>query len=104
MARRFSMKYSASGLSTRFLRVMMAIGRRVLGIATAKGTMVAGLLEIAWANPWLNVRNPAVIKSLLRTFREGVTTVGSGGSMPRSMNACLASAVVTLLGIGITHF
>src|SRR5262249_9277845 len=98
------MNASASALSTRFLSVKIAIGRRVLGMATARGRTVEYLLGTASAKPWMKGRKPPVTNSRLRRLCDGVTTVACGGSKPSSRNASAASAVVKLSVGDITHF
>src|SRR5262245_64979635 len=78
MARILSMKYSARGLSARFFNVMSAIGRWLFGMATGKDLIIGDVPGTASAKPWMTVRKPPVVSSLLRMISDGVRAVGGG--------------------------
>ena len=83
-ARMSSMKSSASGLSKRFLRLIILIVLRAPGNSTGKALTEGSLPANESANSGIAVRKRPVAASLARMLADSMTTVAVGGASPRA--------------------
>ena len=92
-----SMKSSASGLSNRFLRLIIRIVLRAPGNSTGKALSEGSLNGSFNANSGTTVRKRPVAASLLRVWADSMTTVAMGGASPRPRKASRTMAPMALL-------